>query len=225
MQSPLPKQYLRIGQSPVIDITLSRLLESDLFTGCMVALHADDKWWATTGSAADARVDSCVGGAARQNSVLAALNALSPRAAPDDWVLVHDVARPCLARKDLQSLVNTLSGHPVGGLLATPVTDTLKRAGSDQAVVETVDRHDLWRALTPQMFRFGSLRSALTAAICDAAPVTDEASAIERTGVHPILIEGRADNLKITWPADLALAELILDQLAEESACQSGTEE
>ena len=214
MQSSLPKQYLQIRQRPVIDITLSRLLDGDLFAGCVVALHADDRWWATTDSCRDARIVTCTGGSARQDSVSAALALLSQRASPDDWVLVHDVARPCLAQTDLHRLITEVSGHPVGGLLASPVTDTLKRATSDQQVDATVDRHDLWRALTPQMFRLGALRSALRAAADAGVPVTDEASAIEHTGKRPALIQGRSDNLKITWPGDLAIAELVLDRLA-----------
>ncbi len=222
MKSSLPKQYLRIRQRFVIDITLSRLLDSRLFDGCVVALHADDHWWTTTDSCQDDRIKTCSGGAARQDSVSAALRVVSQHASPEDWVLVHDVARPCLTMHDLQRLISTLSGHPVGGLLATPVTDTLKRATPDQQVEATVDRHDLWRALTPQMFRLGALQSALSAAAVSGLPVTDEASAIERTGVQPALVEGRADNLKITWPGDLAIAELVLDQLADPARADTG---
>lgn len=222
MQSSLPKQYLHIRQRCVIDITLSRLLDSRLFAGCVVALNADDRWWATTESCHDDRIVTCTGGSARQDSVIAALGVLGQRALPDDWVLVHDVARPCLALTDLQRLMTELSGHPVGGLLATPVTDTLKRSTSDQQVEETVDRHGLWRALTPQMFRMGALQAAMSAAADTGLPVTDEASAIERTGVKPALVEGRADNLKITWPGDLAIAELVLDRLAASSQTDTG---
>lgn len=222
MQSSLPKQYLRIRQRFVIDITLSRLLASDLFDGCMVALDADDRWWPTTDSSHDCRIETCTGGFARQDSVSAALRALSQHASQEDWVLVHDVARPCLALNDLRRLISELSDHPVGGLLATPVTDTLKRATPDQQVDVTVDRHDLWRALTPQMFRLRPLQSALSAAATGGVPVTDEASAIERMGAMPALVEGRADNFKITWPGDLAIAELVLDQLARGFQADTG---
>ncbi len=124
-------------------------------------------------------------------------------AADQDWVLVHDAARPNLAREDLDKLLHELAADPVGGLLAVPARDTLKRADADGRVAETVDRSVIWHAFTPQMFRLGMLRDALGAALGDGAPVTDEASAIEWAGYSPKLVEGRSDNLKVTRPEDL----------------------
>ena len=150
------------------------------------------------------------GGAERCHSVLNGLEALRQHADLTDWVLVHDAARPCLAVADLDRLMNELADDPVGGLLAAPVRDTLKQADSAGRVATTVDRSRLWHALTPQMFRLGRLRDALNAALARGLLVTDEAGAMEAAGFAPRLIEGRADNVKITRPEDLALAEFYL---------------
>lgn len=214
MQAECPKQYLRLDQRYILDITLSRLLDSYGFSGCMVALDPQDSWWPRTDASRDERIDTCPGGLERADSVLAALVALSDRAADEDWVLVHDAARPCLHRDDLARLIAELERHPVGGLLATPVADTLKRSASGSHEVEaTVDRSYLWRALTPQMFRFSALTRALKNAMDSGYPVTDEASAIEHAGGIPCIVEGRPDNIKITLPADLDLAGFILSRL------------
>lgn len=220
MQSAVPKQYLRIQQRFLLDVTLSRLLAAYAFDGCMVPLHPDDCWWSSSDSAADARIRSCIGGEERADSVLAALQALAPEADRDDWVLVHDVARPCLHPDDLQRLVTTLKNEPVGGLLATPVTDTLKRAVADTGcVADSPDRRQFWRAMTPQMFRFGLLKAALEDARLASAAVTDESSALEMSGYQPRLVTGRSDNIKVTTPGDLDLAAFIL--AGQESSAQS----
>ena len=214
MEADCPKQYLRLDHQYILDITLSRLLDNADFSGCVVAIRADDPWWPETAASSDARIESCAGGAERADSVLSALEALASRADDDDWVLVHDAARPCLHPNDLERLLTQLQDHPVGGLLATPVADTLKLVASDSNQVETtIDRRHLWRALTPQMFRCGALRMALKAAIASGYPVTDEASAMEYAGNVPCIVEGRPDNIKITVPADLALAGFILSRL------------
>ncbi len=211
MKADCPKQYLRLDQRFILDITLSRLLDNAVFAGCMVATGPNDRWWSTTDASKNPRISTCIGGAERAESVLAALDALSDRADEDDWVLVHDAARPCLDPDDLARLLSELKDHPVGGLLATPVADTLKRTGAGNHDVEaTVDRRDLWRALTPQIFRFLALKQALESAIDSGYPVTDEASAIEFAGQIPCIVEGRPDNIKVTVPADLALAGFIL---------------
>ncbi|OEY67816.1 2-C-methyl-D-erythritol 4-phosphate cytidylyltransferase [Marinobacter sp. X15-166B] len=212
MQADCPKQYLSLHGRFVLDITLARMLSALEFAGCMVALNANDPWWPASEASKSPEIRHCVGGAERVDSVLAALRALSGTAQPDDWVLVHDVARPCVAPEDVQRLVRTLWEHPTGGLLAAPVSDTLKRVAGNR-VVDTVDRQQLWRALTPQMFRFGALQRALEQALTEAVAVTDEASAMEHLGRQPVVIAGRPDNIKITLPEDLLLAEFILGQL------------
>ena len=212
MQADHPKQYLRIDQRCILDITLSRLMDSAPFAGCMVPLHPADHWWPETEASRDSRIQTCAGGSERACSVLSALHALAEQVADDDWILVHDAARPCIHARDLANLVDRLFTHPVGGLLASPVADTLKKAGQGELpeVSETVDRSGLWRALTPQMFRYRLLVESLESALAEGLSITDESSAIEFSGNMPVLVEGRPDNLKITVPSDLALAEFIL---------------
>ncbi|WP_323752740.1 2-C-methyl-D-erythritol 4-phosphate cytidylyltransferase [Marinobacter sp.] len=214
MKAECPKQYLKISNRFILDITLSRLLDNAPFKGCMVPLNPQDQWWPDSESSKDNRIQTCTGGKERADSVLSALHALDEQADDNDWVLVHDAARPCLHPHDLSNLIDTLFEHPVGGLLSAPVADTLKLAckGAEPEVQETVDRSQLWRALTPQMFRFGALKAALELCLESGHGVTDESSAMEFSGNMPLLVEGRADNLKITVPSDLALAEFILSR-------------
>ncbi|SFR40926.1 2-C-methyl-D-erythritol 4-phosphate cytidylyltransferase [Marinobacter daqiaonensis] len=216
MRADCPKQYLTISDRFVLDITLSRLMSIMAWQGCVVALSSTDRWWPASESAADGRIDTCVGGSDRADSVLASLQYLSGRAAEQDWVLVHDVARPCIHRDDVLRLVSQLADHPVGGLLAAPVADTIKEVTpGTQQVAGTMDRGRLWRALTPQMFRYGPLMAALHRGVRDdPESITDESSAMERDGQMPEVIAGRADNIKITVPEDLALAEFILSRQA-----------
>jgi len=152
------------------------------------------------------------GGKERCHSVLNGLNALSDSALTDDWVLVHDAARPCVRQQDLRLLIDTLADHAVGGLLGRPVHDTIKKTDARGVVTGTVERDCLWHAYTPQMFRYGLLRAALTKALEDGYEVTDEASAMEHAGHRPLMVEGHADNIKITRPEDLPLAEYYLQQ-------------
>jgi 2-C-methyl-D-erythritol 4-phosphate cytidylyltransferase len=212
MGSAIPKQYLPLVGRPVIVHTLETLLRYPPLAGVVVAIGADDGWW----PAAVIGVDSAkpprvvTGGVERGQSVLNGLEALREWASPDDWVLVHDAVRPCLSTEDLDRLLAELDSDPVGGLLAVPVRDTLKQTDAAGRVVTTVDRSRLWHALTPQMFRLGLLRDALRAALARGLTVTDEAAAMEAAGFAPRLVEGRADNVKITRPEDLALAEFYL---------------
>ncbi len=145
--------------------------------------------------------------------MLNGLTALADRATENDWVLVHDAARPCLRAEDVDRLLLRLSGHPVGGLLGMPVRDTMKRSDAAGAVIETVPRDRLWHAFTPQIFRFGLLRTALADALSRGRLVTDEASAVELAGHRPLMVEGHADNIKITQPSDLNLAAFFLSKI------------
>lgn len=204
MQADRPKQYLSLAGRCIIEHTLDCFLDHPGLKGLVVSLAAGDPYWPTLSCASDARVQRAEGGAERADSVLNGLHSLASQgAAEDDWVLVHDAARPNLSRTDLDLLLGELAADPVGGLLAVPSRDTLKRVRPDGRVLETLDRSHIWQAFTPQMFRLGTLRSALLEARQSAAVVTDEASAIELIGLAPRLIEGRADNLKITRPEDL----------------------
>jgi 2-C-methyl-D-erythritol 4-phosphate cytidylyltransferase len=209
--SSIPKQYAPLLGRPVLSWTLQALLAEESLAGIVVALADVDGRWAGLDEARDPRIVTCVGGDRRERSVANALAALAGRAAETDWVLVHDAARPCLRHDDLQALFSELrDDDPVGGLLAAPVSETLKRADRKDRVCETVPREALWRALTPQMFRFGLLQRALALCVERGRSVTDEASAIECLGLRPKLVRGHADNVKVTNPEDAALAEAIL---------------
>ena len=206
---PVPKQYQQLAGRCVIEHTLGVLLSHAALAGGAVALAADDEHWPTLPAALRHRVTTTIGGRERCHSVLAGLRALSS-AAPEDWVLVHDAARPCLCQADLTRLLETCSGDAVGGLLAVPVADTLKLEDGLGRIAKTVPRERLWRAQTPQMFRHGLLMSALEQAIGDGETPGDEAAAIERLGLRPLLVEGSTLNIKITHPADLAFAADVL---------------
>lgn len=217
MNAATPKQYLPLGKQPVIAHTLHTLLKHSSISGVVVAISAADTWWAEVAAqfmtdTTDKPLWVVTGGTERGHSVLNALQALRAHAAADDWVLVHDAARPCLSAADLQRLCTELADDPVGGLLAIPVADTLKQADAAGRVRTTIDRSTVWRALTPQMFRFGALQQALHSALTNNLVITDEAAAMEAAGFQPRLIEGHAANLKITRPADLALAAFYLTQ-------------
>lgn len=212
MGSARPKQYLPLAGRAVIAYALDTLLHHPRIDGVVVAVGAEDEWWPEVAAelTTDKPLRVVIGGAERCHSVRNGLEALREWAAPDDWALVHDAARPCLSAADLERLLNELAADPVGGLLAVPVRDTLKQADSAGRVAATLDRSQLWHALTPQMFRLERLRDAIHAALARGLLVTDEAAAMEAAGFAPRLIEGRADNLKITRPEDLALAEFYL---------------
>lgn len=204
MAADRPKQYLQVAGRCILEHSLDCFLDHPGLLGAVVCLAADDPYWPQLAVASDPRVRRAAGGRERADSVLAGLELLlADGAGADDWVLVHDAARPNLAREDLDRLLSTLGEDPVGGLLAVPARDTLKRAGADGRVVETVDRALIWQAYTPQMFRLAALRGALADALAAGVQITDEASALERAGQAPRLVEGRADNLKITRPEDL----------------------
>jgi 2-C-methyl-D-erythritol 4-phosphate cytidylyltransferase len=213
MGGDVPKQYLPLGGKTVLEHALDALARHPAIDGLVLVLGADDPRAPTFPDQVQGKpLMLATGGVERSDSVLNGLEWLAGQADDQDWVLVHDAARPCLRREDLDRLIETLRDHPVGGLLAVPVRDTMKRADAGNTVRETVDRDDLWHALTPQMFRLGPLREALRAARAQGLPVTDDASAMERAGHAPLLVEGHGDNLKITRPEDLALAEFHLRQ-------------
>ena len=204
-----PKQYLQIAQKTVLEWSVSALLSRHDCAGVVVALAEGDEHWPRLRLRDEPRVSTVTGGGQRTDSVAAGLEALASRCGEHDWVLVHDAARPCLSAQDLQQLLEALRDDEVGGLLAAPVVDTLKRGDGDR-VAQTVNRDGLWRALTPQMFRYGLLRRALSEARSNGVSVTDEAQAIEFMGLRPRLVPGNADNVKVTLVEDLKRAERIL---------------
>lgn len=203
-----PKQYLDLLGRPLIYHTLAALTACPDIERVWVVLAPDDHWWPQydwSGLGAKLETVRC-GGATRAESVSNGLQAAAMVAADDDWILVHDAARPCLSAAMLEALFEELADDPVGGILAVPVADTLKRADAEQRVAATEAREGLWQAQTPQMFRYGQLQKSLENEIS----VTDEAGAIEAMGLKPKLVRGDSTNLKVTWPADLALAAMIL---------------
>jgi 2-C-methyl-D-erythritol 4-phosphate cytidylyltransferase len=206
----LPKQYVPLLGRPVLSWSLGALLGERSIRAVIVALSPGDRRFARLPESGDPRVRTCRGGARRELSVAAALEALAGEARDEDWVLVHDAARPCLRSSDVRALIDSVGDDPVGGLLALPVGDTLKAAGHDGRSERTVPREGLWRAMTPQMFRYGVLRRALALSIERERAVTDEAAAIEALGLRPRLVPGRADNMKVTHPGDCRLAAAIL---------------
>ncbi len=210
MQATCPKQYLTIGQHTLLEHSIARLFSHPAIRQVIVALSPDDTQFASLPLARDPRVLSVVGGETRAESVLAGLRA----AQGAGWVLVHDAARPCLHPDDLARLLQVRETRHVGGILAAPVRDTMKRgAPGIAAVVHTVEREDLWHALTPQFFPQQLLTACLTRALVEGATITDEASALEYCGYHPLLVSGRSDNIKVTRPEDLALAAFYLTQI------------
>lgn len=207
-----PKQYLPLLGKPLIWHTLAALCRHPGLDRVWVVLSPGDAWWQTPAwqglwleLGPKLEVVTC-GGSTRAESVCNGLQAAATAVAPDDWVLVHDAARPCLSALMLDRLLEELAEDPVGGLLAVPVADTLKRADEAQRVAATLDRDGLWQAQTPQMFRYGLLQAALAGR----TQVTDEAGAMEAAGHAPRLVKSETTNLKVTYPADLGLAEWIL---------------
>ncbi len=220
----VPKQYAEILGRAVIEWALDPFTRDPRCTGMVVALAAGDEHWARIAQRSSARLETVQGGAERSQSVRRGLAALAGRAAPSDWVLVHDAARPCLAAVDLDRLLAECHEHPVGGLLAAPVADTLKLCDAGGASIDrTVDRAGLWRALTPQMFRYGPLCAALDAAFAAGRSPTDEAQALEWTGAHPLRVPGSTRNLKITTAEDLALAVALLGGQSSGGAMRVGS--
>lgn len=211
-----PKQYLTLAGKTVIEHVLDRFRAHPAIRGIVVALAAGDPWRERLAGDGDRPVFTVTGGAERHHSVLNALHHLHAFAHADDWVLVHDAARPCLRASDIDRLIDELRDHPVGGLLGVPVADTLKRVDHNRDVIATLSRDNIWCASTPQMFRLGELTAAIERAIRENVAITDEAGAIERTARMPRMIPGSADNIKITRPADLALAEQFLRHQARE---------
>jgi len=206
-----PKQYRTVQGRPVLSHSLRKLLSLPDIKQIVVAINLSDQRFATLPEAANPRVRVVTGGGQRQHSVLNALAALS-EARADDWVLVHDAVRPCVRVADIQQLIATLEGHPVGGLLGSPMDNTVKQVDTEQRVVATANRNLLWNALTPQLFRFGVLSDALQSAVDNSLAITDEASAVELAGHEPLMIAGDKSNLKITHEGDLALAGFILSR-------------
>ncbi|HEY2463187.1 MAG TPA: 2-C-methyl-D-erythritol 4-phosphate cytidylyltransferase [Steroidobacteraceae bacterium] len=223
----IPKQYTPLQGKSVLEWSLRALLAEPRIHGIVVVLAAGDERWPAIARSLDSpRLLTTTGGAHRQDSVMNGLEYLAPSAQADDWILVHDAARPCLNRTDVGALVDALDNAPRGGsgeiagvVLAAPIVDTVKREGANG--LETVDRAGLWRALTPQVFAYAQLRSALKDAAGAGLAVTDEAQAMERLGIRAVLVPGSAFNIKVTRAEDLEAAAAIL-RMGETSQMRIG---
>ena len=208
----LAKQYRQLDGISMLKRTLNGMLNVPGVVGVVAVLSADDKHWHHSGAIDDARLHTTTGGTSRAESVLAGLELVLQHAHAQTWVMVHDAARPLVAGSDIQRLVNAVyNTGSIGGLLANPVQDTLKRADEYAAVISTVERLHLWQAQTPQLFRAGEIHGALSHALSsDTASITDEASAMELAGHQPLLVEALQPNFKITRPVDWQLATALL---------------
>lgn len=209
----VPKQYAPLVGQPMLVRTLDRLASHPDIAGLMVALSENDKLWPGISELEGKPVLTCVGGITRAQSVWNGLQALFDRVPRQEWIMVHDAARPCIRHSDISTLIEHGMRNKDGAILAAPIRDTVKRGQAYSAIETSMDRDRLWRALTPQLFRFDDLHSALGAALADDSArsrITDEASAIEYQGGKPLLIPAADDNIKVTTLHDLALAELVL---------------
>ena len=206
MGADCPKQYLQLAGKTILEHTLERLLSHPAIAQVIVALAPHDRWFEALPVAADPRIVRVEGGAERAFSVLNGLHV-----AQGEWVLVHDAARPCLTHGDLDALIVAAMGCG-GAILGSRVRDTMKRSDGEGNIIATVEREQLWHALTPQMFPTRVLKRALEEGLLLGATTTDEASAMERAGFAVRMVEGRADNIKVTRPEDLSLAGLFLSQ-------------
>ena len=212
MAADRPKQYLPLFDQTILEHTINCFLSHSAFQSVFLGLSENDQYWSELPFATDSRVEVFVGGAERVNSVLNGLAYIGGRAKDDDWVWVHDAARPCLNHADIDKLIDAIKLNEDGALLAVPVNDTVKRANHNQNVEKTIERARLWRAMTPQVFQFAALKQALEQSLSDGVCVTDESSAIEYVGSQPLLVQGDEANIKITHPSDLTVAARTLKE-------------
>jgi len=220
MQSDIPKQYLTINDKTILEHTLNCFTSHPDVAGIIVVLSSDDFYWKKIKISAEASkkpLYTVEGGKERSDSVMQGLDylAMVERLDEKSWVMVHDAARPCLLKKDIDALLSIRSDSCVGGILASPVRDTMKRAVADEnvekkVISQTESRENLWHALTPQLFKLGELKEALETCLEKAIVITDEASALEAMGKSVELVEGSSNNIKVTQAADLELATLLL---------------
>lgn len=226
MNSEIPKQYLKIHSKTILEHTIDCFLQSNSIAGIVIVLSPDDQYWQSLNIQSNTfskPIYTIEGGSDRSSSVSNGLAFLEEVGgiATKSWVMIHDAARPCLSQTDLNSLLNISETDSIGGLLATPVRDTMKRAVNNQendssiAVAHTEYRDNLWHALTPQMFHLGALRAALRHCVDQGLDITDECSAMEHVGEHPTIVECINNNIKITQANDIKLAEFLLGEISK----------
>jgi len=215
MQADKPKQYLVLKNKTVLEHTLERLLLIPGLEKIFVALRGDDSAWSSLDISRHHKIVAVAGGESRHQSVSNCLNHCKDQASADDWILVHDAARPCVSILKIKALLATIEDHPIGGILASPVSDTLKRINSNSEIIDTVDRDALFRAHTPQVFRYQILQSAFVNLEKNDLTPTDEAMAVEALGEKPVIVEDSKTNIKITESEDMYLAEMILNMQSQ----------
>lgn len=208
-----PKQYISINGKTILEYTIDCFLHRKEIEKIIVAISPTDDYWPSLSISKNERVITAPGGAERYQSVLNSLHLLSDKADDDDWVLVHDAARPCLEQKAIDRLISVLREHDVGGILALPCRDTMKRVNGEGEIEKTVDRESLWHAQTPQMFKYKKLMSAIDDALTHNVFITDESMAMERFGYKAMIVQGQHENIKITHKDDLQHLNLYLDRM------------
>lgn len=216
MKADRPKQYLLLDGKTILEHTIEQLLAFPVIDKVIVAISETDPYFDELPISKDKRVIRVSGGLERADSVLSGLVYLKEHQ-PSEWVMVHDAARPCIRHSDIEKLITEVISHHIGGILASPVRDTMKQANQESTIETTIDRSVLWHALTPQLFTTELLYSALKTGLEKGLSITDESSAIELMGYQPKLVHGRADNLKVTQPEDLDLAEFYLQKMKKET--------
>lgn len=211
MQADRPKQYLSLLNKTILEHTLNQLFGFTAFNKIILPIAAHDDFFSKLEISQHPMISTCAGGAERFESVLNGLNKLLEIGANEnDWVMVHDVARPCIRLQDLQNLFD--QRHPSGAILGMQVRDTMKRCDKNGMIIKTVERENLWHALTPQLAPIGLLKSCIERCIQDQHDITDEASALEYCGHQPIMVAGHPSNIKVTRPDDLAMAHVFLQE-------------
>jgi 2-C-methyl-D-erythritol 4-phosphate cytidylyltransferase len=217
MRAKVPKQYLNVNGRPIIETSLGRIGALSYVSKVLVMLNPEDTIWPSLNLIKNEKFICQPGGENRYRSVLNGLRYLQYLASDDDWVLVHDAARPCVRMKDIHHLMDAIRNHPVGGVLGAEVDNTLKLTDAKGEIIQTLERANTWNAFTPQVFRYRLLLNALEAVDKSSKTVTDEATAVERLGFRPLMVAGNRDNIKVTQPLDLSLATQILSSQALET--------
>ena len=208
-----PKQYISINNKTIIEHTIDCFIDREEIEKIVIAISKEDEFWPTLAISNHDKIVTAPGGEERYQSVLNSLQALSGKTENNDWVMVHDAARPCLNQSAIDRLIIELRTHDVGGILAMPCRDTMKRANDAGEIDKTVERDSLWHAQTPQMFKYGMLLSAIEDALKNKTVVTDESMAIERMGFKPMLVPGHQENMKLTHKDDLEPLKAYLDRM------------